>query len=131
MGLNGNFGRNPGMGLGDEGELEKTLRRDLGQRIVRLRDKRGLSQVELAKELGIDRSRLGKWERGLHAPLLRQLTMLGRTLGVSLDELITGRPPGPEHGSGLGLVARDTLTDVVGALNQLLQPKKPDPGGSK
>jgi hypothetical protein len=55
MGLNGNFGRNPGVTLGNEGELEKTLRRDLGRRI----------------------------------------------------------------------------TDVVGALNGLLQAKKPDPGGTK
>ena len=97
-------------------EAEARVRRELGQRIVGKRIERGMSQVALAKVLGIDRSRLGKWERGHHAPLLAQLMALATVLGSSLDELLTGRSPAPAPQP----TERDTLAGVVAALKGLL-----------
>ena len=64
-----------------------------GRRIVRLRQRKGWSRVELAGELGVSRERLAKWERGAHEPPLAMLIALRAVLGVSLDELVAGAPP--------------------------------------
>jgi transcriptional regulator with XRE-family HTH domain len=116
------MGQNGNPDQGDDSE--KKMRRDLGRRIVKARIEQGLSQVELAKKLGIERSRLCKWELGLHAPLLRQLAALARVLGLSLDELIIGRPSATgSGGSSLGPGTRETLSGMVDTLNQLLEAK--------
>ena len=65
--------------------------RDLGRRIVRLREGKGWSQADLADRMGVPRSRLSKWERGLNAPAYEDLPLLADTLEVSLEEVIRGR----------------------------------------
>lgn len=64
-----------------------------GQRIVRMRKAKGWSQGELARRAGIDRTRLGKWERGVHDPRLDDLTRLAEILGVEASLLVSGREP--------------------------------------
>jgi transcriptional regulator with XRE-family HTH domain len=71
---------------------EETLR-DLGRRIVRLREGKGWSQAELADRMGVPGSRLSKWERGLNAPAFEDLPLLADMLDVSLDEVIRGHKP--------------------------------------
>ena len=66
---------------------------DLGTRIVRLRSKEGWGRTVLARKLGVSRDRLSKWERGENAPPLEILVLLGALLKVTLDELVTGKPP--------------------------------------
>jgi HTH-type transcriptional regulator/antitoxin HipB len=84
MGQNGKFEGKPS----EKAKAERKVQREFGRRIVKARLERGLSQSMLAKKLGIERSRLSKWELGLHAPLLHQLLALRRVLGLSLDDLI-------------------------------------------
>jgi putative transcriptional regulator len=67
------------------------LCRELGKRIVRARERRGWKQADLAKRLGVPRERLGKWERGLHAPSLEDLAALSEVLEMPLGELGVGR----------------------------------------
>ena len=95
------------------------LQRKLGLQIVALRQGRGWSQTELAKRLGVDRCRLGKWERGLSAPSLEDLTALAALLGVTLDELVHGQgtPPTP-----LPAVQREQLTRLLNGLVRVLGP---------
>ena len=85
---------------------EVWARRDLGARVMKLREERGWSRGELAVKLGISSSRLGNWERGENSPPLKKLADLKRVLRVSLDELITGKAvevaPGEELLSGGG-----------------------------
>jgi transcriptional regulator with XRE-family HTH domain len=71
---------------GEEGALVLAL----GRRIVRLREAKGWSRTDLAARLGVSRERLGNWERGRHAPPLGAQLALSRSLGISLDELVTG-----------------------------------------
>jgi transcriptional regulator with XRE-family HTH domain len=85
-----------------------------------------MTQVALATKLGIDRSRLGKWERGHHAPLLIQLVALSWVLEMTLDELLTGRTLAAQPGQPL--IDRNTLASVVETLTRLLQ-CKPARGG--
>jgi transcriptional regulator with XRE-family HTH domain len=81
---------------------EVWARRELGARVVRLREERGWSRAEVAARLGVSPGRLGNWERGENAPSLKKLVDLRRVLRVSLDELVAGRAPGEGLLSGEG-----------------------------
>ncbi|MFJ7210073.1 helix-turn-helix domain-containing protein [Amycolatopsis sp. NPDC098790] len=65
----------------------------LGARIRRLRTDRGWTQRELA-EPGYDRGFLAKVETGSRPPSEEMLGYLARRLGLTVDELRFGRPPG-------------------------------------
>lgn len=95
------------------------LLRNLGLQIVKLRKGRGWSQGDLAKQLGVNRSNVGKWERGLSAPSLEDLTALATLFGVTLDELVHGEeaPPSP-----LPVEKREQLTMLLNGLVRVLGP---------
>lgn len=49
---------------------------------------RGMTQNELARLLGVDRSNVAKWETGVHKPRADMLLNLSRVFQCSLDELL-------------------------------------------
>lgn len=95
------------------------LLRNLGLQIVKLRKGRGWNQGDLAKRLGVNRSNVGKWERGLSAPSLEDLTVLATLLGVTLDELVHGQGATP---SPLPAAQREQLTMLLNGLVRVLGP---------
>ena len=62
----------------------------LGEMISRLRKERGLSQVDLADQLGVSRQSVSKWETDASVPDLDKLVALSRLFGVTLDQLVCG-----------------------------------------
>ena len=56
-------------------------------RIKELRLERGLDQVNFAARMGVSQSTVSEWERELYLPKARQLPLLARVLGCSIDEL--------------------------------------------
>ena len=58
-------------------------------KIREYRERHGLSQEELARRLGIDRSSVAKWESGCNTPRLAHLLELAKIFRCSLDELIS------------------------------------------
>ena len=65
---------------------------DTANRLVALRRERGLSQEELASQLGVSRQAISKWERGEASPDVDNLIGLARFYGVSVDELLGEKP---------------------------------------
>ena len=63
-----------------------------GQAIKRLRDERGITQAELAECLGVSDKAISKWETGKGFPDIALIEPLGRALGVSIMELLSGEP---------------------------------------
>jgi transcriptional regulator with XRE-family HTH domain len=61
-----------------------------GQRIRKLRQKRGLSQVEMAHQFGIDRGHISDLERGKKSVCLPTLEVLSKGFGVSVSKLMRG-----------------------------------------
>lgn len=59
-----------------------------GKRVRELRKERGLSQVELAAKVGIDRSYMGFLERGERNPSLEVIAKIAEALNVTPDELL-------------------------------------------
>ena len=59
----------------------------MGSIIMRLRKDRGLTQEQLANELGISYQAVSKWETGNSCPDLTALPLLADLFGVSIDAL--------------------------------------------
>ncbi len=65
-------------------------RRRLGDRIRKLRNQRGLSQEEFASVCGVNRSYMGRIERGELNLTLDTLAKVGKGLGTSVWALLKG-----------------------------------------
>jgi transcriptional regulator with XRE-family HTH domain len=70
--------------------IASTIAVRFGQRIRRLREKRGLSQVEMAHRFGIDRGHISDLERGKKNVCLPMLEVLSKGFGISVSELMKG-----------------------------------------
>ena len=62
----------------------------IGRFIAELRKEKKLTQIDLANKLGITDRAISKWENGRGLPDLSLLTPLCETLGVSINELLSG-----------------------------------------
>ncbi len=60
----------------------------LAENVYRLRGERGLSQAELAREIGVAQPRIAEIEAGRSNPRLRTLARIAHALGVGLTELL-------------------------------------------
>ena len=60
----------------------------LGQNILELRKKNGLSQEQLGEKVDVTRQTISNWELEETAPNPNQLKLLSKALNVSVDDLI-------------------------------------------
>ena len=88
----------------------------LGQRIIRLRTERGMSQGDLADTLDISRQSVSKWENDISTPELDKLIRLAELFDLSMDALILGKevptpaPPQNEPEPQVGSYTRSSAT---------------------
>ncbi|MBS1619752.1 MAG: helix-turn-helix transcriptional regulator [Bacteroidetes bacterium] len=68
--------------------VKEALLKKFGQRLIKLREERGLSQSDLARLSGKDRQNIYRIEKGLLNPTLFQLTELAEALKISVTELV-------------------------------------------
>lgn len=64
--------------------------RDIGERIRRLRKERGMTQEQLAEDVGVSRSAVAQWETGRAGQLTTNLARIADVLGVGLEHLTHG-----------------------------------------
>jgi transcriptional regulator with XRE-family HTH domain len=91
-----------------------TQQETIGERLARFRKERGLTQTELARQLGVAQPVLSDYERGelrLHGQLIVELA---RLLGVSADELL-----GLEEPRGNGAVKNRQILRRLQQLDRL------------
>lgn len=55
--------------------------------IIELRKRAGLTQLNLAEHLNVDRSTVAKWESGEVMPTADKLPRIAKVLGCSIDDL--------------------------------------------
>lgn len=67
---------------------KEKLKKQIGQRIVDLRAKKGWSQADLARACGKDRQAIEKLENGKVNPTLYSLHEIANALEVSLSSLV-------------------------------------------
>lgn len=61
-----------------------------GTTIKKLREAKGLTQLQLAEEIGVTAKAVSKWETAKGLPDISLLESLGKALGASVTELISG-----------------------------------------
>ncbi len=86
----------------------------LNQRIRILRQARGLSQVELAKILGVTKQSVSNWENDNIQPSIEMLKRIAQTFAVSTDYLL-----GIDDGEYIDV--RGLPDNVVAHLRQLAE----------
>lgn len=64
------------------------MKYEIGIRIRKYRELRGLSQKELADLIGVSNSRVSNWEQGINRPNADIISDLCRALDVSPSELL-------------------------------------------
>jgi len=72
--------------------MGKTMAQQFGERLRAARDRRGLTQKQLADEAEMHAPRISNYENGDVLPELEGAAKLAAVLDVSLDELVLGRP---------------------------------------
>ena len=60
----------------------------VAERIKCLRDQKGMTQADLAKQLGITRSSVNAWEMGISVPSTQYIVELAGIFKVSTDYLL-------------------------------------------
>lgn len=64
------------------------MKYDIGARIRKYREDRGLNQKQLADLIGVSNSRISNWEKGVNRPDADILAGLCRALNVSPSDLL-------------------------------------------
>lgn len=59
-----------------------------GERLQEIRRERGISQSQLAQDIGVSRQSLSKWENDITKPEVENLICLSRYYGISIDNLL-------------------------------------------
>ena len=62
----------------------------IGDRLLKLRRERNLSQEDLANELDVSRQTISKWETNQSVPDFDKIVPLCNYFGITTDELLTG-----------------------------------------
>lgn len=65
------------------------MKETLGQKIARLRKEKNYTQEDLAKKFNVSTQAVSKWENDLSAPDISILKDLAKTLGVTVDYLLS------------------------------------------
>ena len=97
--------------------MTQPLKTSLGANIAALRRARGLTQEQLAAQLGVSAPAVSKWETCSSCPDITLLCPLARALGASVDQLLAFEP---------------TLSDreVVAEVNRVMETALAPDGGA-
>lgn len=98
------------------------MKYEIGARIRKYREDRGISQKELAEKLGISNSRVSNWEHGINRPDADILADICEALNVSPSELLDVRlsPDDLNDTERKVIMAYRTKTDLQKAVRILL-----------
>ena len=73
------------------------MKKTLGALIAELRKERGMTQAQLAEQMGVTDKAVSKWERNLSCPDISSIPKLAEVLEVSVDQLMKGENAGAKQ----------------------------------
>ncbi len=76
---------------------EQMKKQTLGMMISSLRKEKGMTQLELAKIMGVTDKAVSKWERDLSFPDINSIPKLAETFDVSIDDLMQVKAESKEN----------------------------------
>lgn len=95
----------------------------LDEKLIYLRKKKGLTQLELAEDINISRQAVSRWESGMTIPSTDNLRCLGELYGVSIDYLLNDNIEVLDQAEVAGEV---TLKLQIQAKNSVESPDQPE-----
>lgn len=100
---------------------------ETANRLLQYRKQHNLSQEELAEKIGVSRQAVSKWERSEASPDTDNLISLAEVYGVSLDELLKGKPEdaGQEQNDP-GASGSDKTDESSGSADAEIPQSQPD-----
>ena len=90
----------------------------MGQRIKQLRSQRNISQIALAKQLGVSKSVISSYENEIHLPPYDMLLQIARLFGVSTDYLLGASNNRTINVDGLTDKQIEAITMIVNELRE-------------
>lgn len=85
---------------------------NLGESIYKYRTQKNMSQGDLADALDVSRQSVSKWENNSAVPELDKLIKMRELFEISLDELVSGKPPVPSAPGQTG-ISFPTMLSVI------------------
>lgn len=82
----------------------------IGRFLAALRKGRGMTQEQLARQLGTSNKTISRWETGTYLPPVEMLQQLSRLYGLTINELLQGEHIAPEKQSAR---ADETIVRVI------------------
>ena len=79
----------------------------LGMMISTLRKEKGMTQLELAEQMGVTDKAVSKWERDLSYPDINSIPKLAEIFEVSVDELMQVKTETKEN------IGKNKVTEIV------------------
>lgn len=79
----------------------------LGMMISTLRKEKGMTQLELAEQMGVTDKAVSKWERDLSFPDINSIPKLAEIFEVSVDELMQVKTETKEN------IGKNKVTEIV------------------
>lgn len=73
------------------------MKMTMGAVIAKGRKEKGMTQLELARQLGVTDKAVSKWERDLSCPDVQTLPKLAQVLGMTVEELLQAQPASPRN----------------------------------
>jgi transcriptional regulator with XRE-family HTH domain len=70
-------------------------KQEIGARLRTFRQQRGITQVQLAKALGVQQANVSAMERGVRSLTIHQVVKLSKALKISTDVLLKGDGTAP------------------------------------
>lgn len=64
------------------------MKKSLGAVITELRKEKGMTQAQLAEQMGVTDKAVSKWERDLSCPDISSVPKLAEILGITVNQLI-------------------------------------------
>ena len=68
--------------------MSKDICKIFGKNLFRLRKEKGFSQEQLAFEVGLDKSTIGKYEKAKRCTNLRMASKIAKALNVKLSQML-------------------------------------------
>jgi len=82
----------------------------IGAFLAQLRKEQGLTQEQLAQELGTSNKTISRWETGTYLPPVEMLQLLSHQYGLTINELLQGERIAPENQL---VAANETIAAVI------------------
>lgn len=95
---------------------------NIADRIQQLRKSRGISQEELADQIGVSRQAVSKWESAQSAPDLEKIILLSDYFDTTTDFLLKGISPVPgsdKKGSAMVFSIIGTVLNAIGLISSV------------